>query len=165
MAVLPLVKYPNPLLREVCAPVERFDERLSKFIDDMFETMYEFEGVGLAAPQVGSLQSITVVNVTGEKSEELVLVNPRIIDFSGSVPSEEGCLSIPGYRGSIKRHEEIVVEAQDRLGNPVSFKANDFLAICLQHEIDHLNGILFTDHLSRLKKGFFNRWYEKNEPL
>jgi peptide deformylase len=165
MTLLPLVKYPDPLLRETCTKVETFDSSLAKLVDDMFETMYRSDGVGLAAPQIGSLQSVTVVNVTGEKADEIALINPRIVEFSGAVPSEEGCLSIPGYRGIVKRHERIIVEAQDLQGNAFTIETDDFLAICLQHEIDHLNGILFTDHLSRLKKGFFNRWFEKHEPL
>jgi peptide deformylase len=165
MPLLPIVKYPDPRLRETCSQVTTFDESLGKLLDSMFETMYHSDGCGLAAPQIGILKSITVVNVTGEKSDEIELINPRIAEASGTVPSEEGCLSIPGYRGLIKRHEKIVVEAQDRHGNPFTIENDDFLAICLQHEIDHLNGILFTDHLSRLKKGFFARWYEKNEPL
>jgi peptide deformylase len=147
----------------------------------MYESMLANNGIGLAAPQVGISQSIAVIDLsTGSTEpptinslanipalqhthkERLELINPKIIDNATKVSSEEGCLSIPDYRESITRFETVRVEALDRLGRPFSFTATDFLAFAVQHEIDHLNGVLFIDHLSRLKRAFFRKWAIKN---
>jgi peptide deformylase len=137
------VKYPEPILREKAKEVKRFNERLAKLLDDMAETMYDAHGVGLAAPQVGIGKRVIVVDV-GEGLIEMV--NPEIVEKSGEqIEPAEGCLSIPGMLGYVKRANEIRVKGQDRHGNPVEMEAEDYLARAFQHEIDHLNGVLFID--------------------
>jgi peptide deformylase len=160
---LPIRIYPDPVLRQPAVEVTVFDAQLKKYLADLLETMYAANGVGLASPQVGISKRAVVIDVSNEGNAPLILVNPRIIAGSGSVSSEEGCLSIPGYRDTIKRKAEISVEAQDELGSPVSFKADGLLAICVQHELDHLDGVLFVDRLSRLKREFFKKWLKRNE--
>lgn len=181
MAILDLVLVPNPVLRETCCEVTAFDPALHKLLDDMYETMLHYNGVGLAAPQVGSTQSLTIIDISGEyiqtpqinastcppeniyiKNQRLELINPRIELGSQKVSSDEGCLSIPDYRDTIRRSYSITVTACDRLGQPFSFLAEDFLAFVIQHEVDHLHGVLFTDHLSRLKKSLFRKWCSKH---
>jgi peptide deformylase len=127
----------------------------------MFLTMYAHGGIGLAASQIGILERVAVVDISPDQSQKLVLINPEITERLGSVSSEEGCLSIPEYRDTIKRSERIQVSAQDIEGNPQLISADGMLAICIQHEVDHLNGTLFVDHLSRLKREFFKRWLKK----
>ena len=163
MAVLPIKIYPDPILRDPGAVVSDFNLDLRKFLDSMADTMYHAEGIGLAAPQVGVSRRVAVVDVSQESQERIDLVNPKIISKSGSVPSEEGCLSIPKYRETVKRSEKIVVQAQDGAGKEFELQAEGLLAICLQHEIDHLDGVLFIDHLSRLKRELFKRWLKKQQ--
>jgi peptide deformylase len=181
MALLDIVIAPNPVLRSSCASVPSFDSKLHKLLDDMFETMVAANGIGLAAPQVAVPQMIAVVDISSDAIEQpkieslagldpvehthqkrLEIINPKIVRSDKRVSSEEGCLSIPDYRDSINRFFTVTVEAQDRHGRPFSATAVDYLAFALQHEIDHLNGILFVDHLSRLKKTLFKRWSLKN---
>lgn len=163
MPLLEIKIYPDPVLKEVAQPVEKFDERLGKFLDDMRETMLRASGVGLAANQVGILERVVVADISEERNEPMELINPEIIHASGTlVSSDEGCLSIPDFRETIKRPRDVVVRAQDRKGELFEIEADGFLAMCLQHEIDHLNGILFVDHLSRLKREFFKRWLKRN---
>lgn len=157
MAILKIVKYPSPVLRESCKPITSFDNNLNKLLDSMAETMYNAPGVGLAAPQVGKTIRAIVVDVgkddqVGEPAKLHKLVNPKIIAQSGKMDSEEGCLSIPGLTGVIQRATEVVINAQDESGKNLELSAGGLLAICLQHEIDHLNGILFIDHMSKLKR-------------
>jgi peptide deformylase len=142
----------------------------------MFETMYAAEGIGLAAPQIGVSERIAVVDVPescatyeneeqglrAQSSNRIELINPEILEASGSRSGEEGCLSIPGYREKVKRATGIRVRAQDRYGETFEFSASDLLAICIQHEIDHLDGVLFIDHLSRLKRELFKHWFKKH---
>jgi peptide deformylase len=161
MATLDLRYYPDTVLREKCEEVETFDEKLAELLDNMIETMYAENGVGLAAPQVGITQRVTVIDVSPDQDTPIELINPVIADGEGSVTSEEGCLSIPEFRESVKRKDRVVVEAFDRLGGSFTIEAEGLLSICLQHEIDHLNGVLFIDHLSRLKRELFKRWYKK----
>lgn len=161
MATLPLKIYPDKILRENCEPVIDFDEQLGKFLDDMAETMYAENGIGLAAPQVGVTRRIAVIDVSSDRGELLELINPEIVESSGTVSSEEGCLSIPEYRETVKRHATVRVRAKNRAGEEFEIDAEDLLAICLQHELDHLDGVLFVDHLSRLKREMFKRWYRK----
>lgn len=144
----------DPILRRKTAPVERFDAELTSFLDDLIETMYHAEGVGLAAPQVGDPRRVTVLDVSEERdgSRVLELVNPRILSSAGTVESEEGCLSIPGVVETIERAAEVEVEYQDRLGDPQVVGGTELLSRALQHEIDHLNGILFIDYLGPLKR-------------
>lgn len=161
MSILEIVKYPDPILTEECEPVEVFDDALGKLLDDMRETMYEASGIGLAAPQVGILKRITVVDVDQEEGSLIELINPVIVAKAGKVTGEEGCLSIPEYREVVQRSETIAVRAQDRNGEEFELEADELLAICIQHEIDHLDGVLFIDRLSRLKREFFKRWLKK----
>jgi len=160
MTMLEILTYPNQFLQQPAKPVENIDGRIQKFIDDMAATMYAAPGVGLAAIQVGSDQSILVYDISPlDESRSLqVLINPRIISSRGEVLSEnEGCLSVPDYRADVKRATEIVVEGLDREGNLITIEAEGFPAIVLQHEIDHLNGTLFIDRLSALKRELYKR--------
>lgn len=163
MPALEIKKYPNEVLREACAKVEVFDEKLERFLQDMRDTMYVADGIGLAAPQVGETKRIAVVDVSDNRDQAIELINPEIISQEGSTTSEEGCLSIPGYRDSVKRSKEIKVKAQDRHGKEFELSADGILAICIQHEIDHLDGVLFIDRLSRLKRELFRRWFKKQQ--
>jgi peptide deformylase len=150
MAVLPILKYPDPVLRRKAKRVSRIDESLNRLIDDMIETMYQASGAGLAAPQVGVSLKIAVIGIPEE--EVIVLVNPELVKKSGERLVIEGCLSVPGYRGEIKRAEKVTVKALDRNGKAFRIKADDLLAEVLEHEIDHLNGILYIDHLESTDK-------------
>jgi peptide deformylase len=139
----------SPVLRKETVPVTQFDAPFQKLIDDMFETMYAAEGIGLAAPQVGRLERVAVLDVDGQR---LVIVNPEIATSEGTAKGEEGCLSIPEIFADVERPEKVVVDALDREGKPFSIEASELLARCLQHEIDHLHGKLFIDYLSVLKR-------------
>lgn len=162
MAILELSIYPDPVLREETEAVENFDAELHTLLDNMRETMLDADGVGLAAPQVGIAKKITVIDVSESRSEGLELINPEILESEGSKLGEEGCLSIPDYREKVKRAEWVKVKAQDRSGESFEFEATGLLAVCVQHELDHLNGVLFVDHLSRLKRDMFKRWAKKH---
>lgn len=163
MSVLEIKIYPDEILRQQTVIVSDYTSSLANFLDDMAETMYVSHGIGLAAPQVGSLQRVTVVDVSESGDNLQEFINPKIIRKQGSIPSEEGCLSIPEYRDTIKRAEQIVVSAEDRYGKSFEIEADGLLAICLQHEIDHLDGVLFIDHLSRLKRELFKKQYKRRQ--
>lgn len=153
MAVLPIVQYPNVALSSRAEPVTEFNEELKQLAADMTETMYAAPGVGLAANQVGVLKRIVVIDVSEDKSGLKVLVNPSVVEHSDTLQDyEEGCLSLKGLYEHVKRPDHVRVRAQDLDGNPVEFEAEGILAVCIQHEIDHLDGVVFIDHLSRLKK-------------
>ncbi len=152
MALLPILHYPDPRLRNRAEPVEHVDDTVRKLIDDMFETMYAAPGIGLAAIQVNAPVRVITLDVSDDKSEPLALVNPELVDLDGEVETEEGCLSVPGVYDVVSRAERIRVRALDRDGEPFELEADDLLAVCIQHEIDHLDGKLFVDHLSRLKR-------------
>lgn len=152
MALLDVVLYPDEGLATVCTPVTEINEELDRFIDDMFETMYEHEGIGLAAPQVGVLKRVITIDIEGDKTNQVVLINPEILESCGETGIEEGCLSIPGHRALVPRKETLKVKALNRKGEEIIFDADGLFAICIQHEIDHLNGILFVDHISALKR-------------
>ena len=161
--VLKLFTYPDPLLKEISKEVTDFSHELKSLTDDMFKTMYENSGIGLAAPQVGILKRIVVIDLQeDDKKVPLIFINPQIIEACGSTTFEEGCLSVPGYHEVVKRKKDITVKFQDLEGKEQVINATGLLAICLQHEIDHLNGILFVDQISQLKKGFFKKWFKKN---
>ncbi len=145
MAVLPIIKYPDPVLRRKAKRVRGIDASLNRLIDDLIDTMHDAEGAGLAAPQVGVSLKIAVVQMPDE--DVIVLVNPEVVKKSGERIVVEGCLSIPGYRGEIKRSEQVTVKALDRNGKGFRIKAEELLAQALEHEIDHLNGILYIDLL------------------
>jgi peptide deformylase len=149
MSLLDIYVLGAPVLREETKPVEEVTDELRALIDDMFETMYAAKGIGLAAPQVGRTERITVVDVDGNP---LVLVNPEIVLSEGRTREEEGCLSIPDVYGDVDRAKRVVVRALDREGKPFEIDAEDLLARCMQHEIDHLHGRLFIDHLGLVKR-------------
>lgn len=161
--IRPIVKYPDPILRKMSIPVVSFDAGLAELARDMVETMYAAPGIGLAAPQVGVNVRLILVDLSvGSKEGELfVAVNPRIVEFSGQESDEEGCLSIPDVTDSVSRPQRVVIQAQDLQGNPWSIEAHDLLARCFCHEIDHLDGILFIDRLSPLKRNLIKRKLRK----
>jgi len=163
MAVLEIKKYPEKVLKQKAVPVTTFDQELQALIDDMIETMYDAPGVGLAAPQVGESKRLAVIDISSkeEKVPLLVLVNPVIVDFEGIIEFEEGCLSIPEYTANVKRAEKVLVRAQDRRGVVIEIEGTDLLAIALQHEIDHLEGILLIDRISPIKREFFKKRHKK----
>ncbi|MDX9724712.1 MAG: peptide deformylase [Myxococcota bacterium] len=158
MALLDIVLYPDEPLTKVAAPVERFDEELRQLVNDMVETMYANDGLGLAAPQVGVSRRIVVIDYSDREQDEepklLVMINPRIEHAEGSIRWEEGCLSLPGLFREVQSHAVVDVVYQDVDGNPQRIHGEELLAVALQHEIDHLNGILFIDRLGPLKKRF-----------
>lgn len=161
MALLPVLQYPDERLRTKAKPVAQADSVVQKIIDDMFETMYEQEGVGLAATQVNIHQRIIVMDVSEGRKGPLCLINPEIIHSEGVQYEFEGCLSFPGVFDKVERAAKIRFKALDRDGNPYEMDAEEILAICVQHEMDHLEGILFVDHLSRLKKDRARKKLEK----
>ncbi|WP_029913540.1 peptide deformylase [Pelobacter seleniigenes] len=163
MALRKIVHYPEPLLKQKSAPVTEFNDELKQLADDMAETMYAAPGVGLAAPQVGVLQRLIVLDCSPKDAENdlIIAVNPEVISGSGDSLEEEGCLSVPGYYASVKRYSEVTMRYQDTDGNVHERQADGLLAIGIQHEIDHLEGILFVDRLSPLKRSMFKKKYLK----
>jgi len=167
MAILEIRKYPEKVLKQKASPVTTFDQELQALIDNMIETMYAAPGVGLAAPQVGEPKRLAVIDISSrdEKFPLLVIVNPVIVYCEGEVEFEEGCLSLPEYTALVKRSENVVVKAQDREGKPIEIEATDLFSIALQHEIDHLEGILLIDRISPIKREFFKKRYKKIQKL
>ncbi len=163
MAVLPIKTYPDRVLKEKTAPVTEFDSDLKNLIDNMIETMYAAPGVGLAANQVGISKQLVVIDASArdEDGSLIVLINPVILCSEGTEDSEEGCLSLPEYTTVIKRALKVKVEGLDRDGGPVVIESDGFLAKVLQHEIDHLNGMLLIDRIGRIKREFFNKRYAR----
>ena len=164
MAALSIVKYGDSVLETKCEPVTSFGTlELRKLVVDMFETMYVARGVGLAAPQVGVSSQLTVIDTSSgeDPSKQLVLINPTIVKREGSQICEEGCLSIPGFREDVRRAAHVVVRAKDIDGNDIEVEGEELLARALQHEIDHLHGILFLNHLSPLKRDLIRRKIKK----
>ncbi|MDN3679315.1 peptide deformylase [Vibrio tapetis subsp. quintayensis] len=152
MSVLQVLTFPDDRLRTVAKPVQEVTSETQKIVDDMIETMYDEEGIGLAATQVDIHQRIVVIDVSETRDEPMVLINPEITEKRGEDGIEEGCLSVPGARALVERAAEVTVTALDRDGKEFSFEANELLAICVQHELDHLEGKLFVDYLSPLKR-------------
>ena len=152
MARLGVLLHPDPRLRAAAAPVEAVDEFVRRLIDDLLETMYSARGIGLAAVQVGVAKRVVVADVSSERNGPIALVNPRVAERDGEADFEEGCLSVPGVYETVSRSARVRVEGLDREGTAVSVEAEGVLAACLQHEIDHLDGRLFVDRLSRLKQ-------------
>ncbi|MGY4677821.1 peptide deformylase [Pasteurella sp. P03HT] len=152
MALLNVLVYPDERLKTVAKPVDVVDDQIREIVDNMFETMYHEEGIGLAATQVDIHQRIITIDVEGTKEHQYVLINPEIIESCGETGIEEGCLSLPGMRGFVPRKEKVKVKALNRHGEEYILEADGLLAICIQHEIDHLNGIVFADYLSPLKR-------------
>ncbi len=162
MAKLTILEFPDPRLRTRAVAVAAVDDGIRQLLDDMLETMYAAPGVGLAATQVDVHKRVLVVDVTQEQNRPLVFVNPEIIEREGSTEAEEGCLSVPGIFDKLStRSERIVVRALDRHGKPFEIEADGLLAICIQHEMDHLEGKLFVDYLSELKRTRIRKKLEK----
>ena len=159
--ILEILKYPDKRLRTVAKPVENVNSEIKKQVKDMFETMYDAPGIGLAATQVNFHQRLIVVDVSEECNEPICLINPEIIEKNGEIEWEEGCLSVPNYYESVKRANEIKVSALNELGQSFEIEASEMLSVCIQHEMDHLNGILFVDHLSKLKQKRLKKKSEK----
>jgi len=161
MSLLDILIFPDKRLRTVAAPVEQFDDALQQLIDDMFETMYDAPGIGLAATQINVHQQVVVMDLSEAKNEPQVFINPVILKESGTEEMQEGCLSIPGIYETIQRSETVTVEALDRHGKKYTLEADDLLAVCIQHEVDHLQGKMFVDYLSPLKKNRIRKKMEK----
>ena len=152
MALRTILEYPDPRLRTRAQPVTRFDAALGALIDDLFETMYAAPGIGLAATQVDVHQRVIVIDISPERKEPLTIINPQILAREGEASTEEGCLSVPGIFDEVKRASKIRLRAQQRDGTPFESDYEDILAVCIQHEMDHLEGKLFVDYLSDLKR-------------
>lgn len=152
MAKLEILEFPDPRLRTKATPIEAVDDALRELIEDMFETMYAAPGIGLAATQVDVHRRLLVADVSADMSAPYALINPTIIEKDGVTFTEEGCLSVPGYYEEVKRAEHIRVRFLNRDGEEVEMEASDTLAVCIQHEIDHLDGKLFVDYLSEAKR-------------
>ena len=168
MAIREICTFPDQVLKNKTKPVGKIDRTVEILIDDMIETMHDAPGVGLAANQVGVPLQLAVIDITRSEDREkgiqlpiVVIINPEILSMEGSIVEEEGCLSIPDYAETVKRAAKVKVRALDRKGKPFELEAEGLLAKALQHEIDHLNGILFVDRLSPLKKSVFKRKYKK----
>ncbi|NPA71988.1 MAG: peptide deformylase [Gammaproteobacteria bacterium] len=152
MEKLDIVLYPEAGLKEVCAPIPEMNDDIDKLIDDMLYTMYDAPGIGLAAPQIAVQQRLIVMDVSETNDQPLALINPEIIQSAGTVDWEEGCLSMPGIYAKVTRPSDILVRGMNRDGKMIELEADGLLAICIQHEIDHLNGTMFIDRISRMKR-------------
>ena len=165
MAILDILEYPDPRLRTEAKPVKQVDDSVRKLIDDMFETMYEAPGIGLAASQVNVHRRIIVVDVSENRDEPHAFINPELTTFGETLESEEGCLSVPGFYEPVTRYEGVKVVALDRQGEPVEAEFEGLLAVCIQHECDHLDGKLFVDYLSNLKRNRIRKKLEKSHKV
>mgnify|MGYP001813603327 CR=1 FL=1 len=163
MALRKIIEYPEPLLRVKAKKVDTFDEQLKILVEDMAETMWEAPGVGLAAPQVAQSVRVIVVDVTkpGEEKHYMALINPEIVEHEGTQLDEEGCLSVPELTAQVQRYKKVTVDYQSEDGTAKQLIAEDRIAVVLQHEIDHIDGILFIDHLSPLKRSLYNKKLKK----
>jgi peptide deformylase len=161
MALLQILEFPDPRLRARAQPVAQVDAALRTLVDDMFETMYAAPGIGLAATQVNVAKRVLVIDLSEKHDQPLVLINPEVLERAGVEETEEGCLSVPGYFDKVQRAEKIRVRALDRDGEQIEFDAEGLLAVCIQHEIDHLDGKLFVDYLSELKRTRIRKKLEK----
>jgi len=158
---LDILKYPDQRLRTIAKPVVSVDETIRQQVKDMFETMYEAPGIGLAATQVNFHQRIIVIDISDQCNEPICLINPKVIEKSGEIQWEEGCLSVPDYYENVIRANDIKVQALNQHGKTFELEASEMLSVCIQHEIDHLDGILFVDHLSKLKQKRLKKKTEK----
>jgi len=161
MALLNILHFPDPRLRTKAAPVSQVDERIRRLVDDMFETMYNAPGIGLAATQVNVHERVIVIDVSEEKDQPLVFINPEIITKEGVEQMDEGCLSVPGIYETVARAEKVTVRALNREGAAFELETDGLLAVCIQHEMDHLDGKLFVDYLSSLKRDRIRKKLEK----
>jgi peptide deformylase len=163
MTTLDILHFPDPRLRNVAQPVAQVDDTIRKLVDDMFETMYAAPGIGLAATQVNVDKRVIVIDVSEEKDQPLCLINPEILARDGVEEMEEGCLSVPGVFELVERADHIRIQALDRDGERIEMEVSDLLAVCIQHEIDHLDGKLFVDYLSPLKRARIRKKLEKEQ--
>lgn len=153
MAILNILHYPDERLHTVARPVAEVDDRIRRLIDDMADTMYAAPGIGLAATQVNVHEQVLVIDISEDRKGLRAFINPRIVASSGTQDYEEGCLSVPGIYETVRRAEKVTVEALDRNGQPFTLEADGLLAVCIQHEMDHLKGKVFVEYLSQLKQG------------
>lgn len=161
MAILHILHYPDPRLREKANPVSVVDASVRRLVDDMFETMYDAPGIGLAAPQVNVAQRVIVIDISEDKNQPLCLINPEVIASDGQEQMEEGCLSVPNIFEPVVRARAITVRALNQEGSPFELTTDGLLAVCIQHEMDHLEGKLFVDYLSEMKRQRIRRKLEK----
>ena len=161
MAKLNILHFPDARLRKKAIPVDTVDDSIRALVDDMFETMYDAPGIGLAATQVNVHKRVIVIDISEEKNQPVVLINPSILEREGEEEMDEGCLSVPGYFETVKRADRVRVSALDRNGESFEIDTGGLLAVCIQHEIDHLDGKLFVDHISTLKRDRIRKKLEK----
>jgi peptide deformylase len=162
MALLTILEFPDPKLRTIAKPVTEFDDKLKALVKDMFETMYDAPGIGLAATQVDVHKQLIVMDLSEEKNEPLVFINPVVTVIEGELGSyDEGCLSVPGFYETVQRPQKVKIDAYNEAGETFSMEADGLLGICIQHEMDHLNGKLFVDYLSKLKRNRIRSKLEK----
>ncbi len=161
LSILSILEFPDDRLRKKAAIVRKVDDKVKKLVDDMLETMYESHGVGLAATQINVHQRIVVIDISEEKDAPICLINPEIIEKDGVKESEEGCLSVPGFFEKVERAEHVIVRALNREGESFELSARDLLGVCIQHELDHLDGKLFVDYISPLKRQRIKKKLEK----
>jgi peptide deformylase len=152
MTILDILHYPDKRLRKVAKPVAKVDDRIEKLVTDMFETMYEAPGIGLAATQINVHKQVIVIDVSADKDQPLCLINPEILSEEGVEKSDEGCLSVPEIYEAVERAEKVTIKAMNENGDEYTLQADELLAVCIQHEMDHLKGKLFVDYLSPLKR-------------
>jgi len=163
MAILEILEYPDPRLRKIAAPVKEITPEISQLIDDMFETMYDAPGIGLAATQVDQHIQLIVMDLSEDKNEPYVFINPEVTVLDGDPEKmQEGCLSVPGFYEDVERIEHVRINALDKTGKAFELEATGLLAVCIQHEMDHLNGKLFVDYLSKLKRTRIKKKIEKH---
>ena len=163
MALLDILHFPDPRLRNIAKPVQTVDAGIRQLLDDMLDTMYAAPGIGLAATQINSDKRVVVIDVSEEKDQPLCLINPEILELEGVEEMEEGCLSVPGVFETVQRADQVRLRALDRDGKSVEIQAGGLLAVCIQHEIDHLDGKLFVDYLSQLKRTRIRKKLEKEQ--
>ncbi len=163
MAIREILHFPDPRLRNQATPVDRVDDGVRRLVDDMLETMYATPGIGLAATQVNVAKRVVTIDISEQGDRPLCLINPEILELAGNVETEEGCLSVPGIYEFVERAEWIRARALDRDGEPFEFEADGLLAVCVQHEIDHLDGKLFVDYLSQLKRQRIRKKAQKQQ--
>ena len=163
MALLPILHYPDRRLHKIAKPVAAVDERIRRLINDMAETMYAAPGIGLAATQVDVHERLLIIDISETRDQLNVFINPEIIETSGEADTEEGCLSVPGVFETVRRAERVKVRALNAEGEPFTIETDGLLAVCIQHEIDHLNGKVFVEYLSRLKQSRIAARLKKQE--
>ena len=163
MTTLDILHFPDPRLRKVARPVEQVNDSVRQLVDNMLETMYAAPGIGLAATQVNVDKRVVVIDISEEKDQPLCLINPEVLELQGVEEMEEGCLSVPGIYETVQRAEQVRVRALDRDGQTIELEADGLLAVCIQHEIDHLEGKLFVDYVSQLKRSRIRKKLEKEQ--